>query len=263
MKVLAVSLVLIVSSIILTDCARCSSDLETKRSLQRDMLISYYSTVHTFYIVSYSTIKDIGSLNYSVVKNYLLNNRSDQPIDLTKGINKKNETYATFSNGPFQYELNLRPLYVDENQADKNDRCAYNPEVVEYFLASSNHSWSETGVALLNACLLKGVKLANGNIQISVNKTIILLVDGKTNEMNSTELNAIFSKRHNLTFIDYSIFDDKGFCICNNDALHYINNCQSTSRVVDTFVKSLIGPVLFIVTFVIIKAWQCLKLIFR
>lgn len=227
------------------------------------MLLCHYSTVHTFYIVSYSVINDEDSLNHSVVENYLLNKRSDQPIDLTKGTNEKNETYVTFSDINHNLKFNLRPVYVDENQADKNDSCAYNPEVVEYFVASSNHSQSETAeVTLLNACLLKGIKLADGNIQILVYKAIIVFVEGKTNEMNPSELNAIFSKRHNLTFIKYSIFDDKGFCICKNDALHYINNCPSTIRVVDLLVAPLIVMALFIATFVIIKAWPYLKLIF-
>lgn len=215
-------------------------------------MLTHHPTASTFYILSYSKIKDISSSNHSSVRSFLMNRRTDQPIRFTSQEDKVRGTYAKFSDVLYgdTHKLNFKHVYVEGKQ---EEACLGDREAIDLFVACSNHSASENvEITLMYACRLRAVQLPEEKHQFIVSKSKILLVEGEF-----VGASTIFTDPHQMTFINYSIFDDKGFCICK-DALDYINSCPSLNATFNLDQHLfLIVPILFIA--VVIKIWMRLK----
>lgn len=245
----------------LSEGARCPKYHETQRSLQNDALKSHPS-IKIFFIVSYSIIKDISWMSHSSVRYFLMNQSSDLPVALSSGINKENVSTIAFSKGPssINYRRRFEWLDIDIGQTYNNDRCALDTKTIDFYVASSNHSINETvGITLMHTCSLAGNQLLGGEKKIFVKKSVILLIEGDDNGMDKFETREIFSRNHKMTLINYTIFDEKGFCICN-DVLNYIDNCPLIEdKILNQRIFFYFISIFFIMTTVLIKVWSGLK----
>ena len=118
---------------------------------------------------------------------------------------------------------------------------------------------------MLLTCKMKEVKKPDNSTLYLLKKSAILLVDGKTHDVNMTELKEFFIQKHRITNLNYTEFDDRGYCMCSEESLvFYINDCKDEEKVekkiskltVISVVTILLTPAIFITAFIGMKKWN-------
>lgn len=93
----------------------------------------------------------------------------------------------------------------------------------------------------------------------------ILLVEGKSLEVDLENLTKIFYESHETFNLNYSDFDDKGFCVCKEASIiHYLNDCPYvliSSKEVKMFVTVIFIAVLTLT--LCVKGFYIAKEFFR
>ena len=188
----------------------CSKDA-SRRNLQLLRYISYHGG-DLFFIVSFAVISGNDTITHKYVEEVLLNK---EIFDRSVIVGVKKRKFLLFTFGleernalPVLQKVEVPTLY------DQNRTCTDFDDSIQFFKAGETRFKKIVNYAptLLYGCMIKSV-----NKMFKAEKSAILIAnnfDGSS-FINQTVID-ILSFKHDMTNLNYSMFEVKGFCICDH-----------------------------------------------
>lgn len=201
---------------------RCSEKMKEERSAALSSM--ELPRVGMFFVVGFTIIKN-GFSNDSSVRKDLIDH---DPTRIVSVSFDENENRGKFVNSMADFRNALRYHFISVNG---NETVSHSSSCrglgMKFFVAISNRSKApESGIALLHACKLSIVKNSANKSESKVENSVILLIEGKSLEVDFVQAMKIFSQNHKVIDLKYNDFDDEGFCICKEQIIfHYFNEC--------------------------------------
>lgn len=200
---------------IINGSVRCSGGTKSVRT--RQIIKSELKNQNSIYFVTdYAFLNESGSVNeYPFVKLLILSANFDVPIMF---INFSDAFLLKIYSNVVTFSSTL-PNVLGVNQklkiSLKNEMCSKNNFNVKEWIVKSNVSFCFA----MFACHISSI-----DNQPSIRKELIFLSNTQLNQstLQLVESGSSFFKRKFLSFIE---FDNKGFCICDDGLLNYINDC--------------------------------------